>query len=99
GSRTAWPASGGTSPPPGSAGRRGSTRRSPFFPPPQGGLQRLGPDVVDAVADLELGGPEEVAVRLGRQQSGQAFQVRIGGLLENLVDAGGLGFLVGGQVG
>ena len=58
----------------------------PFFPLAQGGLEGLGADFADAVADLELGLPEELSVRFGGEQFGEASEVGVGGLLERLID-------------
>jgi tetratricopeptide (TPR) repeat protein len=42
--------------------------RTPFFPLQESGLDGLGPDLVAQITDLELGRPEQLAIRLGCQQ-------------------------------
>jgi hypothetical protein len=61
-------------------------------------LEGLGAEAVNAVADREFGGAEEVAVVLARQQARQLEGfVRTSGF-EPLEEGLGLGFLFGGEV-
>ena len=66
----------------------------PFFAPLEGGFQGPGAGAQDALADLELGGAQQFAVSLGGQQAGEGHQVGVGGLLEGVGDAAGLGLLL-----
>jgi hypothetical protein len=43
-------------------------------------LERLGSDLVDAIADLEFGLSQELVVGFGREQVGQKVQVGVDGL-------------------
>jgi hypothetical protein len=72
---------------------------TPFFPLVQSGLQGLGSQAVDRLADLELRGAEELRVGLGGEQACEAAGLVQEGLLEGLEEALGFGFLLGGQVG
>ena len=63
-----------------------------------GGLEGLGPDGVDEVADLELGRSEQVPVGLGGQEFGQASDVGREGGGEVLAETVGVGLLIGGEV-
>jgi hypothetical protein len=42
---------------------------------------------VDGIADLELGGAEELLVGLGGEQACQGPEIGVGGLFEGVVDA------------
>jgi hypothetical protein len=53
---------------------------------------------VDAVSDLELGGPEELRVGLGGQQLGDAPDLVTDGGEQTLFDPVGLVALLGSQV-
>jgi hypothetical protein len=56
------------------------TLDSPFFPLVQSGLEGLGPDLVDSVADLEFGLSQELPIGFGGEQFGEAAEVGVGGL-------------------
>jgi hypothetical protein len=64
-----------------------------------GGLEGLGADPVDDIADGELGRPEGRAVVLGGAQFGQLGQIGVGGGPEGLVEAVGRGARLGRQFG
>src|SRR5262249_2855375 len=83
---------------PGSAGSWCCTPGSPFFPLGQSGLQDLGAEAVDAVADRERGGPEEGAVLPAGHQAGQSEGVLLEGGFQTLEEGLALGFLFRGQV-
>jgi len=51
-------------------GRRCWNLGTPFFPLVESGLDGLGSDFVDPVADLELGLAEDLSVGLGGEQLG-----------------------------
>ena len=88
GSGPSWADSRRTGPIRGSAGSSCWTLGTPFFPLVQSGLEGLGADLVDAVADLELGLPQELAIGLGGEQVGEAAEVGVGGLAERLDRSG-----------
>jgi hypothetical protein len=62
-------------------------------------LDRLGPALVDAIADLEFGLPEEWAIGFGSQSDREIEEVGVGRLAEGLVQPLGFFDLLGGQVG
>src|SRR5262245_38670689 len=95
--RRSWAGSRRTGPIPDSSGSSCWILGTPFFPLVQGGLDGLGPDLVDAVSDLELGLSQELAVGLGGQQLGQGAEVGLDGLPQRLEDALGRIGLLGGQ--
>jgi len=63
------------------------------------GLDRLGVDLMDDVADLELGLSQDLIVRLGGQEAGHLQEVAFDGPQEGLGQVLGMGLLLGGQVG
>jgi hypothetical protein len=63
------------------------------------GSDRLGADLVDDVADLELGLAEDLVIGLGGQESGHLEDVTFEGLEHGLGEFLGMGLLLGGQVG
>jgi hypothetical protein len=70
----------------------------PFFPLHSSGLEGLGPEAMHHVAELELGGAEELIVRHGGQELGDGPEVRFGGGLERLVELLGATGLVLGEM-
>src|SRR5205807_8770839 len=66
---------------------------TPFFPLVQSGLERVGGETVKLLADLELGLAQLLMVRLARQQPGEAAGLVEKRLLQQVVEALGLGFL------
>jgi hypothetical protein len=53
---------------------------SRFFPLVQSGLEGLGADLVDPVADLEFGLPQELPIGFRGEELGEAAEVGVGGL-------------------
>src|SRR6202007_2503586 len=76
-------------------GRSSRTRGSRFFFR-QGLLEGAGADAQDDIADRELGGPEGTGAG-GDQGSGDAQEVRAGGVGQAIGQLHGLGFLLGGK--
>jgi len=58
----------------------------------------VGAQAVDAVADLEFRGAEEVAVLLASQETGELEGLGLEGRFQALEEGLGLGFLFGSQV-
>jgi hypothetical protein len=63
------------------------------------GLDHLGGGPVDEVADLELGGAEELVIGLGGEQFGHLSDLGLGGPEGLLGEDLGAFLLLGGQVG
>jgi hypothetical protein len=62
------------------------------------GLDGLGADRVDDVADLELGLSQDLVIGLGGQESGHLEDVSFEGLEHGLDEFLGMGLLLGGQL-
>ena len=77
------------------ADRLGWSLGSPFFPLVQSGLQQLGAELVNGVAELELGLAQHLAGRLAGEQACQAACLLEQGFLEEFEQALGFGFLFG----
>ncbi|MGH9207177.1 MAG: hypothetical protein ACRD1G_11550, partial [Acidimicrobiales bacterium] len=75
----------------------GSTLGTPFFPPVHGGLDRMGGQRVGPIADLELGSPEELGVRFGRQDARHPQGFLLGFLADEGRQALGFRFLFRGE--
>ena len=63
------------------------------------GVDQAGADLVHEVADLELGGAEELPIGLGGQPFGHLTEFALGGSEGFLVEDLGALLLLGGQVG
>jgi hypothetical protein len=63
------------------------------------GLEHAGGGLVHQVADLELGGAEELAIRPGGEQFGHLTEFALGGPDGLLVEDLGALLLLGGQLG
>lgn len=63
------------------------------------GLDRLGAEPVNDVADLELGLPQDLMVGLGGQEAGHLEEIGLEGLGEDLGQFLSVGLLLGGQLG
>jgi hypothetical protein len=63
------------------------------------GLDRLGTDLVDDVADLELRLSQDLVIGLGRQESGHLEDVSFEALEHGLGKFLGMGLLLRGQFG
>src|SRR5262249_60805393 len=74
-------------------------RGTPLLPVVESGLEGLGAEAVDRVADRELRLAEELAVGLGGQEAGEPLGLVQERLLHQLEEALGLGLLLGGQGG
>jgi len=74
------------------------TLGSPFFPPVDGGLDRLGSDLVDLISDLELGLPEELVLGFEGQEPGDLPEFVLGRLSHGLEEPLGFVLLFGGEV-
>lgn len=72
---------------------------TPFFPLVQSGLDGVGSDLVDTIADLELRGSEDLVILLGGEQPSdpQGFFLRF--LADDIRQALGIGFLFGSEDG
>ena len=73
--------------------------RYPLFPLLGSGLEGLGSQAMDQVADLELGGAEELMVGLDGEQLGDRAKVVFGGGLERLEQLLGAAGLLLGEMG
>jgi hypothetical protein len=62
----------------------------PLFPLIKSGFDRPGSDLVDPIADLELGLAEDLTVRLGGEQLGDALDLVLNDGQETTLDPVGL---------
>jgi hypothetical protein len=60
-------------------------------------LEGLGAEAVELVTEFKLGATQLLAIRLAGQQTGEASGFVKEGLLEQLVEVLGFGFLLGGE--
>jgi hypothetical protein len=71
---------------------------TPFFPLVESGFDRLGSDLVDPITDLELGLAEDLSVRLGGEQLGDALDFVLDDGQETTLDPVGFVALFGRQI-
>jgi hypothetical protein len=71
---------------------------SPFFPLVESGFDGLGSDLMDPVADLELGLAEELAVGLGGEQFGDPLDLLLDDREQAPLDPVGFVALLGRQI-